>query len=162
MLIDRFRKLLETWDAELVDEVYAPDALIDANVPSWRFQRQGLDQIRDQYASWSPRQPYRLVEWKATDIGGAVIVEVAMHEHEGTPEQVYTREVHILKIDGDRITEHTLYCTGPWDRETVARQRAEAPMVRELRIDRGGIAMRTAPVTTRRRNATRRRSGRSA
>lgn len=129
MVVDRFRKLVETWDATLVDDLYTEDAFVDANVPSWRFQRQGVEEIREQYESWSP-EGHRLVEWRPRSFPGGAIVETAVLEHEGTEEELYTREVHILSIADDRISEHTLYCTGPWDLETVDRQRAEAPMIR--------------------------------
>ena len=40
------------------------------------------------------------------------------------------RAVDIFRIDGDTVTEHTQYCTGCWSPDQIARQTAEAPMVR--------------------------------
>lgn len=57
MLLDRYRKLLETGDLDGLRDLYAADAVIDANVPAWRFQREGRDEIREQYAQWLPKGP---------------------------------------------------------------------------------------------------------
>jgi hypothetical protein len=42
----------------------------------------------------------------------------------------YYRQAVVVETNGGLITAMTLYCTGPWDAETEARQRAEAPMIR--------------------------------
>jgi hypothetical protein len=41
MFADRFRKVMDTLDQAAIEDLYATDALLDANVPSWRFQRKG-------------------------------------------------------------------------------------------------------------------------
>jgi predicted SnoaL-like aldol condensation-catalyzing enzyme len=45
-------------------------------------------------------------------------------------EECLWRAVDIFRIAGDRIVEHTQYCSGVWTPEQIARQAAEAPMVR--------------------------------
>lgn len=40
------------------------------------------------------------------------------------------RSIEFLVIEDGLITQHTAYCTGPWDRDTVERHRAAAPMAR--------------------------------
>lgn len=129
MVIERFKKLLESGDFDELDEVYAPNALLDANVPAWRFQRLGLDEIVAQYKEWYLPTPVRITGWKEKRTTWGAVIEVESSAGEGEDEK-YVREIHIFLTADDRITEHISYCTGPWDRETVARQRAEAPMVR--------------------------------
>ena len=40
------------------------------------------------------------------------------------------RQADVLHGEGNTITEHVVFCTGMWDAATVARQKAEAPMIR--------------------------------
>jgi ketosteroid isomerase-like protein len=49
-------------------------------------------------------------------------------KHNG--ERVYSRQVFLAIVRDGRIAEITMYCTGDWDEATVARQAAEAPMLR--------------------------------
>lgn len=103
--------------------------LLDANVPEWRFQRLGLDEIIAQYKEWYLPTPPRITGWKEKRTAWGAVIEVESSGGEGEDEK-YVREIHIFLTADDRITEHISYYTGPWDRESVARQRAEAPMVR--------------------------------
>jgi len=46
-------------------------------------------------------------------------------------ERSYARNLWLLRDGADgQVDEVVLYCTGPWDAETVARQAREAPMIR--------------------------------
>jgi glycine/D-amino acid oxidase-like deaminating enzyme len=118
----------ENWDS--LTEIYAPEVLLDVNVPSWRFQIQG----RDAPIGWFKEQIARFenfrVTWvQATPTEDGVVVEWEMHTSEGDNEQL-CRQVDILHGDGARIHTHVVLCTGMWDPATIARQRTEAPMVR--------------------------------
>ena len=126
MTVEGLRHCLETGAWERLADVYAPAALLDANVPQWRFQCKGVDEIIAQYRAWYPAS-LRLVEWTpmATDFGA--VVEQAEWADDGT-EEVFARSLHLLHVEDDRIVHHVLYCTGRWDRATVERQALEAPM----------------------------------
>ena len=127
MLVEALREILASGDWRRLSEVYAPDALLDANVPLWRFQRKGLDEIVAQYEEWYPVPP-RVLEWNVTaGAGQEFVVEEAALEGDG-PGETYARSAHVLRVVDGLITRHTMYCTGPWDRETVARHAVEAPM----------------------------------
>jgi len=128
MLADRFRKLMETGDRAAVEDFYTPDALMDANVPLWRFQRKGTDEIASQFADWMAAGTFKILgmrEWTAP--WGSVIEEDQREPAEGGG-LAYSRQVHVLLTEGDKVARHILYCTGPWDAETEVRQKAEAPM----------------------------------
>lgn len=129
MVIDRYRMCLESGDFAALADVYATDALLDANIPSWRLQRQGSVAIREHFQEWYATGLPRFTSWheRATDWGAVIEVEAAVGEGDA---ETRFREAHLLCCASDRITEHVFYCTGPWDRDTVARHAAEAPMVR--------------------------------
>lgn len=57
-------------DYDATPALYTPDALLDVNVPEWRYQLQGADAIRRQFDEWHPLAP-ELVEWRerTTDRG---------------------------------------------------------------------------------------------
>ena len=126
MAIEQLRRCLETGDWDRLADVYAPGALLDANVPQWRFQRQGLDAIAAQYRDWYP-EPVRLVEWTPTPTPFGAVVEQAEWTVEGG-EETYSRSLHVLHVDGQRVVHHVLYCTGRWNKSTVERQGREAPV----------------------------------
>ncbi len=126
MPIERLRRCLEAGDWDRLAEVYAPDALLDANVPQWRFQRRGFEEIVAQYRDWYP-EPVRLVEWTPTPTEFGAVVEQAEWTVVGG-EETYTRSVHLLQVGGRRIVRHVLYCTGRWNKPTVERHRQEAPL----------------------------------
>ena len=115
-VVERFRSALASGDHSSFFEIYAEDAIFDVNLPEWRFQLQGPDSIRGQYDEWHPEAP-NLVEWRerATDRG--VLVELALWEGDG--HNLYSRSLHDLEIEGDRITRHVMYCTGDWTKEAL-------------------------------------------
>lgn len=129
MLADRLRKIFETADRAAIEDLYAPDALLDANVPTWRFQRKGIEEIVAQYDQWLADGTFRMLgsrEWGAP--WGAVI-ENEQREPGEDGAEVYSRQIHLLLLtDGDKVARHIMYCTGQWDADTEARQKAEAPM----------------------------------
>ncbi|MGH9149829.1 MAG: nuclear transport factor 2 family protein [Acidimicrobiales bacterium] len=111
-------------------ELYRPDALLDANVPEWRYQLQGRGAIRAQFEQEAAEAGTgtRVTWWRAVPTGDGVVVEVeARFDHDG--EERLWRQVNILRTDGEAVTAHILYCTGIWDAATIARQAVEAPMV---------------------------------
>lgn len=126
MPIEQLRSCLETGEWDRLADVYASSALLDANVPQWRFQRRGVEAIVAQYRDWYP-EPVRLVEWTPTPTAFGAVVEQAEWTVVGG-EETYTRSVHLLQVDGGRIVRHVLYCTGRWNKSTVERHSQEAPL----------------------------------
>ena len=130
-LDDQIATRLYALDYEGLADMYRPDALVDINVPQWRYQLQGPDAIREllREALDQTGGEGRVTAWRATptDDGLAVEMEVRF-PHDGEEQQ--WREVHLFHTDGASIVEHVCYCTGIWDAATIARQAIEAPMVR--------------------------------
>ena len=122
---------LHALDYEGLADLYRPDALLDANVPQWRFQLRGRDAIRQallEEAAEHLRGCGRVSGWRVTRTGDGTVVELEVRFPEEAEERLW-REVHLFHTDGEAITEHVIYCTGVWDADTIARQALETPMV---------------------------------
>jgi len=110
--------------------LYAEDAIFDANVPDWRFQIKGAQAIaaKFQEPDWFPAGAVGVVE-RTTATDSCIVFELcSTFEQQGGT--WLSRNAHILALAADgKITRHTMYCTGDWSPETIARQAIEAPMV---------------------------------
>ena len=129
MFADRFRKLIETADRAAVEDFYTDHALLDANVPSWRFQRKGLEEIAAQYTQWFRNGLPKIEDLKELPASFGAVIEMDQREPNPSGGELYSRQLHLLFAEGEKIARHVMYCTGPWDAETVEKQRTEAPMV---------------------------------
>jgi hypothetical protein len=127
---DTVRRCYETQDWDGLTALYAPDVLLDMHPPGWRYQIQGAD---DASAQWNAIidqfQDFRVTWVRATSTERGVVVEWEMHTGHGDSEHL-CRQVDILHGDGSKITEHVVFCGGMWDAATIARQKAEAPIIR--------------------------------
>ena len=66
---------------------------------------------------------------EAVRTGDCVIIQEEMRFDRDDGECLW-RAVDIFRVDGDAVVEHIQYCTGCWPPDQIARQAAEAPMVR--------------------------------
>jgi hypothetical protein len=130
MIVDAVIGALRNADYTVLTECYAPDALLDMNLPTWRFQLQGPDAIHqyftEQMATLSNLHCTQLRELVTED---AIAVESECR-FDGPDGEYLWRCIDIVRIVGDEIVEHTQYCTGCWSPGDVERQSIEAPMVR--------------------------------
>ena len=131
-LLERFRAAYGAGDLDTLAAVYAPDVLLDANVPKWRYQAAGRDavlatlradlaEVTDRRATWWHISP--------SHAGGVVELETRNTYH---GKQVLVRDAHLLAVGREaveQIVAHTMWCTGIWDADTVRQQAREAPMV---------------------------------
>jgi SnoaL-like protein len=129
-LAQQIERCFRTLAFEPMRDLYHPHAVLDATVPQWRFQFQGPERIvawcHDAYSQFdNPRCTWL----RMTTAEGLVLVEWELRDGEGDGERL-VREVDVIRTEGDRIVEQRHYCPGVWDAATIARQRAEAPMVR--------------------------------
>jgi hypothetical protein len=108
---------------------YAPDALVDAIVPQWRFQLQGPAAIREALAAGELILGRRVTHSHRAATDDGVLLEVEAWAPLDGEEQMWRGLHHIRIVDG-LVTEHICYCSGFWDAATIARQAVEAPMVR--------------------------------
>lgn len=118
---ERFVRFVETNDP---NGIFADDVFADINVPEWRFQMEGVEDV----VAWlSGEQPdgASATLWRIDPLDSGVVVEVETRSGEKL-----SRNLHRLEVQDGRITGWTMYCTGDWDKETQERQAREAPMIR--------------------------------
>ena len=111
-------------------ERFAPDALLDMNLPTWRFQLQGRDAIAEYFSEQtSGLTDLRCTQLRELVTDDAVVIESECRFDDSDGEHLW-RSVDLVRIVTGEIVEHTQYCTGCWPPDQIARQAAEAPMVR--------------------------------
>ncbi len=102
--------------------VFTDDVFFDMNVPSWRYQLEGLETARSMFAS--DVVPGDVLAMHVTPTFDGFVLELSVRD----PEHMY-RQLLLARTRGGLISEVTLYCTGPWDAATEERQKREAPMI---------------------------------
>ena len=126
--IDQIVEHFLALDFEGLLEHYDDDIFVDLNVPQWRLQAQGREQLGQMFAGGYPVGA-RLASSRVRSMAEGVAIEVEVRFPEEGEERLF-RELHLLTVDGGRVVEHTAYCTGHWDAATIARHAEEAPMIR--------------------------------
>lgn len=123
-IADRFVTFLQT----TVDpgDLFAVQVFCDFNVPQWRYQFEGVEELANQIRHDTPNS-ITVGRVEPTPSGFVLEAEADVHI-DGQP--YYERTIWLVTITDDRITEVTLYCSGEWDTDTRARQQREAPMLR--------------------------------
>lgn len=102
-----------TQGAGIPARLYAPDAVLDATVPNWRFHRHGPAAIIGEYAGWFAH-PAAFDELcrRPTD-GGEVVTYLLTWIESGVPYAAH--HCHVLVLDGEgRIASDTVFCGGRW------------------------------------------------
>ena len=125
---DRLLDALAAHDIACIASLYAPDAVLDAHLPRWRYQLQGGDAIAavidEQYPS-----PVQFRSARTFGTGDWQVLEVEARFSQDGEERLF-HQIDLLRLVQERIAEHVAYCTGIWDAATIRRQAADAPMVR--------------------------------
>jgi hypothetical protein len=129
-VVDRLVAAMRKADWNAVTATYAPDVLLDMNLPTWRFQLQGSDTAAQYFREQTGGLAgLRSTALRVSPTANGVVIEEEMR-FDGEAGEYLWRAVDIFVIDGDAVTEHTEFCTGCWPPDAIARQSAEAPMVR--------------------------------
>jgi hypothetical protein len=123
-------RLFLTWlvtgsrpEGMLSDDVFA-----DLTTPHWREQAQGPDAVfhlREDGHPW-PGRPE--VEALDRTTRGFLLKVSERWESEG--QQWYCRELIHCVVEGDRISELHISCTGDWDEAVQARHREQVRLLR--------------------------------
>ena len=99
-------------------DAWAPDAVLDATVPNWRFSVRGAAGIRDQLAQWFS-DPAQFETLERTPLPDGELVEYFLtSEDHGVPYAVH--HLHRLRVRDDRIVAHTVFCGGRWSAALLA------------------------------------------
>jgi hypothetical protein len=121
-VVDRFLDGIRA--GKLPADLYTADARLDATVPGWRFQAQGPIAILAEYQGWYFTPSELLSVERHTVDGGEVVRYLQQGQVKGTTFLVH--HMHLLKLDGDRISADTVFCGGQWGPEAVAQMGAAA------------------------------------
>ncbi len=110
--VDRFLAGLEAGRPD--GDVYAPDATLDATVPGWRFQLQGVAAILDEYGRWFA-EPGRFHSIERHPLPDGELVRYDLEAGAVTVHHMH----HLTIVDG-RITRDVVFCGGRWGPDLVA------------------------------------------
>jgi hypothetical protein len=103
--------------------VFAPEAVLDATVPNWRFKAEGAGAVETELAGWFA-DPGRFEELNRLPLPGGELVEFVLSwEEEGEPHTCH--QVHLLEVRDSSITRDTAFCGGRWGAALMA-EMAEA------------------------------------
>ena len=109
--IDRFTQAIE---AASIGEagVFAPDAVLDATVPLWRFAVTGATNIEAELARWYA-DPGRFEEMRRTPLPNGELVEfVLTWEEDGEPHM--SHQAHHIEVRDGLIIRDSAWCGGRW------------------------------------------------
>jgi len=122
--VDRFLDALASGDG-VPPGLLAPEAVLDATVPDWRFTLRGADAVARQYGYWCA-QPASFEELERLPVaGGEVVTYLLTWLKEGVPHAAH--HCHILRFDDEgRIVFDRFFCGGQWDAARLAQMAAAA------------------------------------
>ena len=101
----------------------APEAVLDATVPGWRFSAAGADAVASQYSRWFDHPgTFEELERLAID-GGEVVTYLLTWVERGVPHAAH--HCHVLRLGGDgRIASDRFFCGGRWGASDLAEMAA--------------------------------------
>jgi len=125
-LAARLIEFLETGTAP--DGLFTADAFCDFTMPQWRLQAQGpADIVRLRTTGHPGRGRVPRSRFDPTATGFVLEVE---EEWEADGESWYCRELFRADVAGGAIRDVSVYCTGDWDRDRVAKHRETVRLLR--------------------------------
>ncbi len=109
--------------AGIPTELLAPDVVLDATVPGWRYALSGACAVADEYSSWVA-DPRGFEELERLPVeGGEVVTYLLTWVERGIPHAAH--HCHVLRFDPDgRIARDRFFCGGRWDAGLLAEMAA--------------------------------------
>ncbi len=130
ILADHYREAVEREDLASLATLYHPDVLLDAHVPNWRFQVIGRTEVA-RFTGAALPGPGRFTSFVAEPTAdGDLLVQFEWRQQSDQGAGAKARQLHVLRLDDDRIVEQTVFCAGVWGPGLQERMAIEAPLVR--------------------------------
>jgi hypothetical protein len=125
--VDRFLDELSS-GAGITPATWTDDAALDATVPHWRFSCVGADAVAAELTGWY-NAPITIEAAHRRPIPGGEAVELDLSwVEDGVPHAAH--QVHLLTVDGDRLSRDTVFCGGRWPADLLAEMEAEMEAAR--------------------------------
>jgi hypothetical protein len=103
-------------------QALAPEMVLDATVPNWRFSTRGEVAVRDELSRWYA-EPGSFEELKRTPVPTGELIEFTLRwEEGGVPHAVH--QAHILEVADGRIVRDQVWCGGRWSATLMAEMAA--------------------------------------
>ena len=115
--IDRYTDAIRTATIPAADSL-APNVVLDATVPNWRFTVRGVEAVKAELMHWYA-DPGRFEEIKRTDLPGGALVEFVLSwEEMGEPH--LSHQAHVIQLSDGVIVRDTAWCGGRWGAALMA------------------------------------------
>jgi hypothetical protein len=106
----------------ITTEAWTDDARLDATVPHWRFECDGAEAVAAELSRWYDA-PTVIESVVRRPIPGGEAVELDLTwVEDGIPHAAH--QVHLLTVDGDRMSRDTVFCGGRWPAALLAEMEA--------------------------------------
>jgi hypothetical protein len=103
-------------------DAWTEDASLDATVPHWRFECDGAEAIAAELSGWYDAA-ITIDRAVRRPIPGGEAVELDLSwVEDGVPHAAH--QVHLVTVDGDRISRDTVFCGGRWSAALLAEMEA--------------------------------------
>ncbi len=97
---------------------WAPDAVLDATTPGWRFRMNGPAEIRAEYAKWFA-DPGEFKEFRRMPLpGGEMVQYLLAWTEDGVPH--VAQHMHVFEVADGLIHKDTVMCGGRWPAPLIA------------------------------------------
>ena len=113
---DAVSRLLEaiTAGTGIPQGLFAPDAVLDATIPGFRFAQHGPEHVAGQMSSWFAH-PGAFTDLQRTALpDGRELVRFDLTWHEDGALWA-AHQSHLVELEGEQIRHVEMFCGGRWD-----------------------------------------------